>query len=120
MSSPGTETSANRRPKQDLTPDIRSAILSALDDGKSPTKIASEFRVSRATVYNTQKRFSLHKTTDSLPKSGRPEKLKPNQKRYIHQSVRRNRQSWKDLIAGLPFEASKTTIKRSLKEYAKG
>lgn len=67
-----------------------------------------------------QKRCSVHKTTKHLPKGGRPENLKPKQKRYIHQIVRRNRQSWKTLIAGLPSEASKTTIKRSLKQYSRG
>ena len=41
MSSSGTETSAIRRPKQDLCPDTRSAILNALDQGKLPTKIQS-------------------------------------------------------------------------------
>jgi hypothetical protein len=52
-----TQISGNRNPNAELSKEQRSAILSALELGQSPTKIANDPRVSRKTVYRTRERF---------------------------------------------------------------
>jgi transposase len=85
----GTEISGNRRPGGELSKETRAAIIYALAAGKSPTKIATEYRVSRRVVYNTKNRWITTKTLETRPRTGRPSKVSQSTARYIYQTVRR-------------------------------
>jgi hypothetical protein len=114
----GTEISGNRRPGGELSKETRAAIIYALAAGKSPTKIATEFRVSRRVVYNTKNRWITTKTLETRPRTGRPSKVSQSTARYLYQTVRRfPTLSWRALAAGTPDSLSISTIKRVLKRY---
>ncbi|KAL3413305.1 hypothetical protein V8F44DRAFT_633206 [Aspergillus fumigatus] len=69
MGSFGTEISGNRRPRAELSSEMRAAILHGLEKQISPTQMAKEF----------------HYTLKLRPCSGRPHKLSPSAKHYIYQ-----------------------------------
>jgi transposase-like protein len=118
MRSFGTEISGNRRPQAELSPETRAAILNGLENQRSHTQLAKEFGVSRRTIYTTKERFQQHKTLESRPRTGRPQKLSAATKRYICQMVRRSpSMSWKALVAYTPGGLSKSTIQRVLRRY---
>jgi len=77
----GQEISGNRRPKAELTPAARAALLAKHEAGVSRAELEHEFDVYPSCVYKTIKRWSNHKTLKSLPRSGRPEKLSRRKKR---------------------------------------
>ena len=77
----GQEISGNRRPKAELTPAARAALLAKHEAGVSRAELAHEFNVHPSCVYKTIKRWSNHKTLKSLLRSGRPEKLTRREKR---------------------------------------
>jgi transposase len=114
----GTEISRNQRPGGELLKETRAAIIYALATGKSPTKIATEFRVSRRVVYNTKNRWITTKTLETRPRTGRLSKVSQSTARYIYWTVRRFPMlSWRALAAGTPDSLSISTIKRVLKRY---
>ena len=86
----GTVISGNRRKNDELLPHTQSAIMSALDNKISPSKIAADHHVSRQTVYNTRKRFETLETFDSRPRKGGPVKFSAYTKRYIYRMARRH------------------------------
>jgi transposase len=86
----GTEISGNRRPRGELSPEARAAILYGLEIKQSPVQLAKQFGVDRKTIWRTKKRFDLYQTTNSRPRTGRPEKLTQSEKRYIYMLARRN------------------------------
>ena len=111
----GTPISGNARRTGFLQPDARGAILGMLSTGKSQRAIAREMGVSHVTVANTLKRWNIHATTSSLPKTGRPKIFTPSEKRYIKLLVRRRpRIAWKALCQELGNRACKNTIRRVL------
>ena len=71
----GQEISGNRRPKAELTPAARVALLAKHEAGVSRAELAHEFDVHPSCIYKTIKRWSNHKTLKSLPRSSRPKKL---------------------------------------------
>ncbi len=77
----GQEISGNRRPKAELTPATRAALLAKHEAGVSRAELAHEFDVHPSWVYKTIKRWNNHKTLKSLLRSGRPEKLTRREKR---------------------------------------
>jgi transposase len=85
----GTKISGNRRPGGELLKETHEAITYALAAGKSPTKITTEFRVSRHVVYNTKNRWITTKTLETKPRTGRPSKVSQLTARYIYHTVRR-------------------------------
>jgi transposase len=114
----GTVISGNRRKNDELSPHTRSAIMSALANETSPSKIAADHNVSRQTVYNTRKRFESLETFDSRPRKGGPVKFSAYTKRYIYRIARRHPAwSYKALIANTPGGPSRTTIRRILYRY---
>ena len=68
----GQEISGNCRRGGELSLEMRAVILSKLQDGQKPGKIAAALNISRNTVYYTKKRWAQHHTTASIPRSGRP------------------------------------------------
>jgi transposase len=118
MRSFGTEISGNRRPKSELSPEARSAILYGLELGQSPSQLARKFEVNRPTIYDTKNRFLRHHTTKSRPRKGRPQKLSKATKRWVYRLVRRRPDiSWKALTIKTPGQPSISTIRRALRKY---
>lgn len=117
----GTEISGNRRPKAELSPETRSAILYSLEKGISPSKIAFDHRVSRSSIYYTKKRFQQTASIKSRPRSGRPAKINRRTRRYIFRLARKHpRWSYAAIGANIPSTndyLSKSTIKRVLRTY---
>ena len=54
----GQEISGNRQRNGELSSEMRAVILTKLDDGQKPGKIATELGISRYTVYYTKKRWA--------------------------------------------------------------
>jgi DNA invertase Pin-like site-specific DNA recombinase len=81
MRSFGTEISGNRRPKSELSPEARSAILYGPELRQSPSQLARNFEVNRSTIYDTKNRFLRHHTTVPRPRKGGPQKLSEATKR---------------------------------------
>ncbi|KAJ5396456.1 transcriptional regulator family: Helix-turn-helix and Homeodomain-like HTH [Penicillium cosmopolitanum] len=79
----------DRKKGTELSSEARSAIIDAYESGISASKIASDFGVSRATVYTTLERFKQHQTTKSLPRGGAPAKFTRAAVRSICLLVRR-------------------------------
>lgn len=50
MRSFSTEISASRRPKSDLSLELRPAIISGLESQQSPSVLAKRFHVDRSTI----------------------------------------------------------------------
>lgn len=119
MSQFSTQVSGNRKPNAELSKEQRSAILSALELGQSPTKIAEDLRVSRKTVYRTRERYKQRGDVDSQPRSGRPKVFTRTTCRYISRLARRN-PSWGygTLSANAPGTPSRDTIRRILEVYS--
>jgi hypothetical protein len=84
MRSFGTEISGNRRPRGELSPEARAAILYGLEIKQSPVQLAKQFGVNQKTIWRTKKRFNLYQTTNSRPRTSRPEKLTQSEKQYIY------------------------------------
>ena len=76
----GQEISGNRRPKAELTPAARTALLAKHEAGVLRAEFVHKFDVHPSCVYKTIKRWSNHKTLKSLPRSGRPKKLTRREK----------------------------------------
>ena len=114
----GQEISGNRRPKAELTPAARAALLAKHEAGVSRAELAHEFNVHPSCVYKTIKRWSNHKTLKSLPRSGRPKKLTRREKRAaIRAAHRAPKIEYKPLIIKAGIEhVSRATIYRLLKE----
>ena len=71
----GQEISGNCRPKAELMPAARAALLAKHEAGVSRAELAHEFDVYPSCVYKTIKRWSNYKTLKSLPRSSRPKNL---------------------------------------------
>ena len=84
----GQEISGNRRPKAELTPAVRAALLAKHKAGISKAELAREFDVHPSYVYKTIKRWSNYKILRSLPRSGRPKKLNQREKRAAIRAAR--------------------------------
>jgi transposase len=107
----GTEISGNRGRNDELSPEVRAAIIYGLEAGQSPSKLAARFRVHRSTIYRTKERFILHKTIKTLPRSGRPRKISQLGRRYLYLEARRNpRMTYRTLGATTPHQPSRSTI----------
>ena len=112
----GQEISGNRQRNGELSSEMRAAILTKLDGGQKPGKIATELGISRHTVYYTKKRWAQHRTLDLMPRSGRPQKLTPSEKRYLYLLLRRNpRMAYKAIPESLHRSISRRTIRRAMR-----
>jgi transposase len=80
----GTEISGNRRPKAELSPEQRIAIVYGKELGRSAISLAEEFGCGRTTIYDTWHRFQSHQTVDLLPRSGRPKLISPRAERQVY------------------------------------
>ncbi|KAJ5661429.1 uncharacterized protein N7477_009045 [Penicillium maclennaniae] len=116
MRSFGIEISGNRPRGAELSETTRAAIVYALELGGKPTQIAKDLHVSRQTIYNTKNHFQKHAHVKTNPRSGRPLKLTPSERRYVFRLVRRSpTMSYKALLIDTDFKVSKSTLKRVLK-----
>jgi transposase len=117
MRSFGTEISGNRPINAELSEAIRGAIIHSHESHEKPSQIASRLGISRSTVYNTINRFQTTGNLRSKPRTGRPSKLTPSERRYLFLVVHRNPIiSYKALIHEANLRVSKSTIRRVLKK----
>ena len=115
----GQEISGNRGRNDELSNTQRAAIYSAWLTGTSVKELAASFRCHRNTITKTVQRFKTHQTFTSLPRSGAPTKINPQQKRFIRRIVKRFPWlSWRELIAQSPVAVHPNTIRAALgKDY---
>jgi len=85
----GQEISGNRVRGGELSSETRSAIIAKVEAGCTHKELAAEFTCSTRTIRRTINRWKNHNTTNSLPRSGRPEKLNRREKRAILRAARR-------------------------------
>lgn len=111
----GTQIDPNARPGKELSPETRTAILSLLEDKKSPSEIARRFGVCRATIYNTKRRFLEREDFKSRPRSGRPQRLDDRARRHVVLAARQDPQQTYDmLLENIPEAISRSTCRRVL------
>ncbi|PHH78933.1 hypothetical protein CDD83_3922 [Cordyceps sp. RAO-2017] len=72
----GAIITSERKPKGEITPEARAAIIAAVQAGERKSVIAARFRISPAAVDRTLQRFEKTGQLVSRPRSGRP-KTKP-------------------------------------------
>ncbi len=113
----GTIISGNRQSKQEINPETRAAIISAVTAGEKKVHVAARFHVSPSAVTRVLQRFEASGNINSSPRSGRPKSLSEREKRTIIRKVRLEpRITHKELLADLGLPVSLSTIQRSLKE----
>ena len=71
----GTVISGNRRPGGELSDIQQAGILSCVEAGEKKAEIVSKYHCSCCVIYTTIQCWNNHKTVNSLPQSGAPEKL---------------------------------------------
>ncbi|PHH70702.1 hypothetical protein CDD80_5786 [Ophiocordyceps camponoti-rufipedis] len=79
MASSNLEASAivgERKPKGEITPEARAAIIAAVQAGERKSVIAARFRISPAAIDRTLQRFEKTGRLVSRPRSGRPKSSK--------------------------------------------
>lgn len=115
MRSFGDEISGNRRPGGELSTEQRAAIIYALEQGASPTKIAADLHVSRRVVYTTKERFATRNDLKSHSRSGHPTIFTAQDRRYLYLLARGHPWwSYRQLRAHAPGNPSRFTIRRIL------
>jgi transposase len=107
----GTEISGNRGRGAELSTDMRSGILAAVEVGKSKAEIAREFHCTRRTIYNTIVRYEYTGNTKSLPRSRHPKALTRREKRQL---VRIARARPRALLNELKYEIQKDCHTRTI------
>jgi transposase len=113
----GTIISGNRQGKQRTSPELRAAIIAAVQAGEKRSVVATRFGVTTATISRLLQRLEKTASIDPSPQSGRPPSLTPRAKRAIIHAVRQDEGvSRKDLVDDLSLGASATTVRRALNE----
>ncbi|KAF1936772.1 hypothetical protein EJ02DRAFT_326804, partial [Clathrospora elynae] len=77
----GLEISGNCARKQELSSEMRSAIISKYETRIKVPALVTKFHASRTAIYNTINRWKNHHIVQSLPRSGQPEVLSRCEKR---------------------------------------
>lgn len=90
-------------PRSKETPeDVRMSVVNAHQSGEGYKTIAKRFGIHRSTVRQIVYKWKKFKTTETLPRSGRPTKLSQRAIRKIIQHVQKNpKTTSKDLQASL-------------------
>jgi transposase len=115
----GIELSANIRSihgnRRELTTEERASIVSARMAGITRKALADNFNCSPLTITRTCNHFKLHGTVESLPRSGRPLKLSPQQIKYIRILIKRNPHiGWAALCNSGPIKITRNTLRAAL------
>ncbi|RDA91353.1 hypothetical protein CP533_0036 [Ophiocordyceps camponoti-saundersi (nom. inval.)] len=71
-SSSSTAAIGDRKPRGEITPEARAAIIAAVKAGERKSVIAARFRISPAAIDRTLQRFEKTGRLVSRPRSGRP------------------------------------------------
>src|SRR5688572_18911259 len=111
----GAVLSANRQSNHEIKPEIRAAIIAAVNAGQKKSVVVECFSVSPSAVIRILQRFKDTGTLESKPRSGRPESLSPREKRAIVRKVRQDhRITRKELVNELELQVSPSIVKRAL------
>ncbi|KJZ74903.1 hypothetical protein HIM_05634 [Hirsutella minnesotensis 3608] len=111
----GTLISGNRQRNAEIKPEVRAAIIAAVNAGTKPAEVARQFGLPDSTVRSLIKRFNSTGTLSSKPRSGRPQSLSPREKRSLVRFVRRDFQVKRNQLGNtIPSTASPTTLRRAL------
>jgi transposase len=113
----GTEISGNARRKEIDQP-TRGAVYALFSKGvKSAAEIATEYGISKSSVYYIAKRFKKTGSFEDRPRVGRPTTLTDRQKRAILQAARKEPfRTLKDLRNVIDPPPSEWTIRKVLAE----
>lgn len=74
--------------KPELSSEDRLRIIAMSEAGATLGELSQLFGCARSTVHYTIKRHTNHHTIKDLPRSGRPSKLSPHEKRILHRKAR--------------------------------
>jgi len=109
-----SQLTAHRKKNQQLSPTLRIAICTLVASGKSERWVADRFGISRHTVGNTWDTWVKEQTFESKPRSGRPECLTEEEKRFIIENRALAKTSF---VNSAGRTISYTTIKRTLRAH---
>ena len=114
----GTEISANRRRKGELSIAARQSIISKAEAGASTTELAEEFSCISKCIRDTLKRYQQTGSNASRARSGRPPILSRREERALWRQARKNAKiQYRELIkeTSLRRTISRSTAYRALK-----
>lgn len=101
--------------QNELSPELRAAVLVALELGLSKAEVARTFQLDRVTVYRTLQRWEEHHTLVSQPRSSRPKVTTSSDDQYVKLSTRLNpRITLRDLVCYVNLGISTSTLKRRI------
>ena len=111
----GAVISGNRGTNDEIKPEVRAAILTAVHGGRTQSDVATDFRVSRMSVSRIVRRFAENGQILSKPRSGRPKSLSPRNLRAVIRTVRQDhRITHKQLVSSLPSPVHLQTLQAAL------
>lgn len=111
-------SAVKRKPKAELSPEERTAIINAHKSGTSQTQLAKDYRCDRRTIYRTLKRFQEEQRITSAPRSGRPRTFNDQDRKFIRLQARRHPfWTYKQLSTDVGGSPSRGTIRRILRPH---
>ncbi|KAL5624645.1 hypothetical protein BROUX41_004705 [Berkeleyomyces rouxiae] len=110
----------NRKKGQEFPVEARVAMLALSQEGVSARAIAKKFRTDHKTVTRILLNAKENSTLKPKPRSGRPQKLSPAQKRYIMRLMKKDPAiTLASLVKCLDGTVCLRTIQRFLASNAK-
>jgi transposase len=117
MSALGTILSLNRRAKQEVSPEMRAAIIATVNAGVSQAQAGRTFGLSQQAVSYIIKRFKETGSLLSAPRIGRPSGISERNNRAIVRAVRHDFRSTREMVlSDLPIKISASTLRRTLND----
>ena len=117
MASITTFLARDHAKSKELSSTLRAAILQEIERGTSWRKTTAIFKVSRGAVERTIKRFQIHNSLQSLPRSGKPKKLSVYARRVLIRAARRfPKSTYEALQDDYAPDVSIDTIRRVLRD----
>lgn len=114
----GTVISGNRQRNHEFNSEQKSAMVALLDAGLSARKVAQQFGTTHPVVTRAAKRFWEHNTLKNKPRSGRPQILSAQKKRYILRAAKSDRRITYDALCNVATShVSSHTIRRFIRKH---
>lgn len=115
-----TQISGHRQKNEELKPEARAAICSAVASGQSKAEVARAFNVSYHTVYLTIRRWRERHDNASKPRQGRSKKLSIRDERHLIRLYQQSPKApWSTLVAIAGVDISKSTFQRLMRKHKK-
>ncbi|TFK71483.1 hypothetical protein BDN72DRAFT_837535 [Pluteus cervinus] len=104
-------------PRREYSIDTRNQIVGAHKMGASNQTISDEFKIPKTSIRNIISRWKIRGTVADAPRSGRPRKTTPRDRRHVVLAARKDQGlSVKKLTKKIPTPLSEHSVRRILAE----